>query len=165
MTRRSFTAVAILLACTVMVSVSTAAAQSAEDSPATKPQDVSGTWQVSWQGRLGTEQGTLQLQQDGKNITGTFQDVHGLSSLSGTIEGKQISYEVQFQGARPFTTRFTGTLDKTGEDAKIVGSSQAIGVGATGAYMGHAGEVVQPEHPWSAKRAPTQPAPSGPASK
>jgi hypothetical protein len=159
-THRPLIAVAIFLACTVMASVSTAAAQSPEDSPAAKPQDISGAWQVSWQGRLGTEQGMLLLQQDGKKITGTFQDVHGLSSLSGTIEGKQISYEVQFQGTRPFTTRFTGTLDKTGGEVKIVGSSQAIGVGATGAYMGHAGEVVQPEHPWSARRAPAQPAPS-----
>jgi hypothetical protein len=162
-TPRFLAAIVILFACTLTLSV-LSAAQDSPTSSTSKPQDVSGAWQVSWQGRLGTEQGTLQLQQDGKKITGTFQDVHGVSSLSGTIEGKQISYEVQFQGARPFTTRFTGTLDKTGEDAKIVGTSQAIGVGATGAYMGHAGEVVQPEHPWSAKRAPSQPVPSAPAS-
>ena len=158
MSPRFFPAIAILFACIVMISAPSTA-QDSSTSTAAKAQDVSGYWQVSWQGRLGSEKGTLQLQQDGKKITGTFQDVHGLSSLSGTIEGKQISYEVQFQGARPFTTRFSGTLDKTGEDAKIVGTSQAIGVGATGAYMGHAGEVVQPEHPWSAKRVPTPPNP------
>jgi hypothetical protein len=164
-TRRLFLAVFLLLACAVIVSLPSAAGQTPDNSVssnAAKPPDVSGTWQVSWQGRLGTEQCTLHLQQDGTKLTGTLQDVHGLSPLSGAVDGKQISFDVQFQGPRPFTTRFTGTADKAADAGKIEGTSQAVGVGGAGAYLGHAGEVVQPEHPWTAKRvAANQPVQAG----
>jgi hypothetical protein len=118
-----------------------------------QPADVSGDWQVSWEGRLGTAPGTLHLQQDGKKLTGTFKDLHGLSSLSGTIDENRISFDVQFQGAHPFTTRFVGNAN--GE--KIEGTSQAVNVGERGAFLGHGGEVVNPEHPWKAKRGTATP--------
>jgi len=152
--------VALLLACAVIFLPMSAAGQTHENlltSSAAKPADVSGKWQVSWQGRLGTEQCTLQLQQDGTKLTGTFQDVHGLSPLTGTVEEKRISFDVQFQGPRPFTIQFTGTTDKIADGGKIEGTSQAVGVGGAGAYLGHAGEVVQPEHPWTAKRVAEHP--------
>lgn len=155
--------VVLLLACVVILLPLAIAGQTHETSSpssATKPPDVSGKWQASWQGRIGTEQCTLQLHQEGTKLTGTFQDQRGLSSLSGGINGNKISFEVQFQGPRPFTTRFTGTVDKTTDADKIEGSSQAVGIGGAGAYMGHAGEIVQPEHPWTAKRLASQPAQS-----
>ena len=159
MTRRFFVTVFLLIAY-VIVSVPFAAAQASESSPsssAARPVDVSGKWQVAWQGRLGTEQCTLQLQQDSSNkLKGTLQDLHGISSLSGTIDGKKVVFEVTIQGSHPFTTRFTGTVDAD----KIEGTSQAIGVGGVGAFLGHGGEVVQPEHPWTAKRVTDQPAQS-----
>jgi hypothetical protein len=155
----------IFLSAFILISVSPGTGQTRENSSpssAATSANVSGKWQVSWQGRLGTEQCTLQLQQDSSNkLSGTLQDQRGNSSLSGTIDGKNISFEVQFQGPRPFTTRFTGTLDSD----KIEGTSQAIGVGGAGAYLGHAGEVVHPEYPWTAKRVasqPVQPAAAGP---
>ncbi len=113
-----------------------------------QPSDVSGDWQVSWQGRLGTEECVLHLRKEGTKLTGTFDDLRGSSSLTGTVDGKHISFEVHFPGPRPFTTRFTGNV----ANGKIEGTSQAIGVGGSGAYLGHGGEVVQPEHPWTAKR-------------
>jgi len=112
--------------------------------------DVAGDWQVSWKGRLGTEQATLHLQRDGGKLTGTFQDARGVSQLSGTVDEKRVSFEVQFQGKRPYTIRFTGTA----ESGKIEGTSEAVGVGA---YLGHGGEIVQPQHPWIAKRSADQP--------
>jgi hypothetical protein len=118
--------------------------------------DVSGKWHVAWTGRLGTEQAKLELQQDAGKLKGTFEDQRGISSLSGTIEGKNISFDVEFKGPYPFTTRFTGTIDAD----KISGTSQAVGVGGSGAYLGHAGEIVQPQHPWTAKRATNEPKPS-----
>ena len=118
------------------------------------PAQVAGNWQVSWQGRLGTEQVQLHLQQDGAKLTGTFQDLRGSSTLSGTIDEKTISFDVQFAGPRPFTTRFTGTA----ESDKIEGTSQAVGVGA---FLGHPGEIVHPDHPWTAKRVADQPAQTG----
>jgi hypothetical protein len=112
--------------------------------------DVSGDWQVSWQVRMGTDVGTLHLQQDGKKLTGTFKDLHGLSPVSGTIDENRLSFEVQFQGKYPFTTKFTGTAN----GGKIEGTSQAINVNdGAGAYLGHGGEIVHPEHPWTATRA------------
>lgn len=124
------------------------------------PTEVAGNWQVSWQGRLGAEPVALHLQQDGAKLTGTFQDFHGIMPLSGTVDEKKISFEVQFKGPRPFTTQFTGTVDGD----KIEGTSQAVGVeSGGGAFLGHGGEVVHPEHPWTGKRVANQPPPSGQA--
>jgi hypothetical protein len=117
---------------------------------------VSGKWQMSWTGRLGTEKCSLDLQQDAGKLKGTFQDQRGSSSLTGTVDGNKISFDVDFKGPRPFTTRFTGTVD--GDN--ISGTSQAIGIGGSGAYLGHGGEIVQPEHPWTAKRVTDEPNPS-----
>jgi hypothetical protein len=119
---------------------------------AAEPANVSGKWQMSWTGRLGTEKCALDLQQDSAKLKGTFQDQRGSSTLSGSVDGNKISFDVEFKGPKPFTTRFTGTAD--GE--KITGTSQAMGIGGSGAYLGHAGEIVQPEHPWSATRGTDQ---------
>lgn len=117
--------------------------------------DVSGDWHVSWEVRMGTNPGTLHLQQNGTKLTGTFRDFHGLSSLSGTVENNRISFDVQFQGKYPFTTRFTGTVS----NGKIDGTSRAIDVkGEGGAFLGHGGEVQHPDHPWIATRTENQPA-------
>lgn len=118
--------------------------------------NVTGKWEMSWTGRLGTEKCTLELQQDSTKVKGTFQDLRGDSSLSGTIVGNKLSFEVEFKGPKPFTTRFTGSIDGD----KISGTSQAVGVGGSGAYLGHAGEIVQPEHPWTATRAKDEANPS-----
>jgi hypothetical protein len=119
---------------------------------ASTPVDVTGNWQVAWQGRLGTEQCTLKLQSNNGALSGTFQNVRGTSPVSGILKGNLISLDVKFQGARPYTTRFTGTA----EDGKLTGTSQAMSAGANGAYLGHGGEIVEPEHPWTAKRILTQ---------
>jgi hypothetical protein len=135
-----------------LLAIAQAAGNSASTSNSSKSVDISGKWQIAWTGRLGTEHCTLQLAQDSGKLKGTFQDQRGSSPLSGTIDGAKISFDVQFQGAHPFTTRFTGTIDAD----KITGTSQAVGVGGNGAYLGHAGEIVQPEHPWTAARAVDQ---------
>src|ERR1700678_841318 len=121
--------------------------------------EVAGSWQVSWQGRLGTEEGVLHLQREGAKLTGTFEDLHGSSPLTGTMDGKTISFDVKFNGTRPFTTRFTGTADGD----KLAGTSQVVGVEGGGAFLGHPGEIVHPEHPWTAKRAQNQATPSSEA--
>ena len=107
---------------------------------------------------MGTNPGTLHLQQSGPKLTGTFRDLHGLSPVSGTVDESRISFGVQFQGKYPFTTRFTGNL----KSGKLEGTSEAIGVtGEGGAFLGHGGEVVHPEHPWTATRIENQPAHAG----
>jgi opacity protein-like surface antigen len=125
-----------------------AADNAAVQSSAVQASNISGRWEVSWQARLGTDQAVVELQQSGSKLTGTFRDPHHTCPLSGTIDGKNISFEVEFQAARPYTIGFKGTVD--GE--KISGTSQAQNVGGKGAYLGHGGEIVQPEHPWTATR-------------
>jgi hypothetical protein len=117
---------------------------------ATDQAEVAGAWQVSWQVRLGTAHATVQLTQDGSKLSGTFEEMGVSSKLSGSVEGKNISFDVQFPGPRPYTIEFTGTVD--GE--KISGKSFAKGIEGAGAYLGHGGEVVQPDHPWTASRPP-----------
>jgi|HubBroStandDraft_1064217.scaffolds.fasta_scaffold01753_8 hypothetical protein len=131
----------------------------ADKTSGVQPIDLGGDWQMTWQGRLGAEQCVLHLRNEGGKLTGTFHDLRGDSPLSGTIDGKRVSFDVQFPGPRPFTTRFIGTA----EEGKIAGTSQAVGLGGTGGYLGHAGEVVQPEHPWTAKRVVSQPMQPGEA--
>jgi hypothetical protein len=160
LSRHLFASALLSLSCVALLSLPPAAAQTAAQkgenasaSSTAKPVDVAGKWQVAWQGRLGTELCTIELQQDSNKLKGTLQDQRGFSPLSGTVDGKKVTFDVQFGGPRPFTTRFTGNLDTD----KIEGTSQAVGVGGGGAYLGHGGEVVQPEHPWSAKRVVNQP--------
>lgn len=156
MNRRLCSSVLVFV-CAIAATMPLAGAQRHDNSLSSstaKPLDVGGKWQLAWQGRLGTEQCALQLEQDSSNrLKGTLQDLHGTSLLSGTTEGKKVVFDVTIQGTHPFTTRFTGTADAD----KIEGTSQAIGGGA---FLGHGGEVVQPEHPWTAKRVANKPSPS-----
>jgi hypothetical protein len=115
--------------------------------------NVNGKWQGSWEVRLGTARPIIEFQQDGEEITGTFQEKGKSSPLTGTLRGKDIYFEVQFASARPYTIAFTGSVD--GE--KMSGTSQAKDVGPSGAYLGHGGEVQQPQHPWQAVRQSEQP--------
>ena len=128
--------------------------ETSDAKPSAQPTDISGNWLVSWEVRMGTNPGTLHLQQNGGRLTGTFKDLHGISSISGTIDEDRITFDVAFQGKYPFTIRFTG---KAGS-GKIVGSSQAVGVkDEAGAFLGHGGEIVHPDHPWTATRVTADP--------
>src|SRR5438309_661725 len=75
-----------------------------------QPANIGGTWQISWQARSGTQQATMQIQQDGSKLSGTFQDSNGSSPLTGSIARNSVSFSVQVRG-RPMTLAFTGTID------------------------------------------------------
>ena len=79
------------------------------------------------------------LKQDGSKLTGTFEQTQVSSALSGSIQGKNIQFDVRFEGKRPYIIAFTGTVDGD----KISGKSGAKDVEGAGAYLGHGGEVVQ----------------------
>jgi hypothetical protein len=140
---RCFSVILSLLALAVCLS-----AAAGDVPPEGRSPRVAGKWLVSWQARMGTEQATIELVQDGSKLSGTFHDLHHYAMLSGVIEGKEISFAVEFQGLRPYTIGSTGTV----EGDKIGGTSQAKNIGGAGAYLGHGGEIVQPEHPWTATR-------------
>jgi hypothetical protein len=113
------------------------------ESDNSQPTNIGGAWQISWQARNGSQQATVQIQQDGTKLSGTFQDLGGSSPLTGTVAGNNLSFSVQIQG-RPMTLVFTGTIDGD----KMSGTFQPQGGG--GGRGGHGGG--QGNHSWSGVR-------------
>lgn len=111
---------------------------------------VQGKWHGSWEGRMGALPITLELTQEGHKLTGKIIHASKSSPVIGAISGNAISFTVNFAGPRPFTILFKGMID--GDSIK--GTSRAQNVGESGAYLGHGGEIVQPDRPWTAKREP-----------
>src|ERR1700722_14203267 len=116
-----------------------------QESNQSQSTNIGGAWQLSWQGRDGAQQDTVQMQQDGSKLSGTFQGPRGSSALSGSVDGNNISFNVQMQGHRgAMTLAFTGTIDGN----KMSGSFQPQGGG--GGHGGHGGG--EGSHAWSAVR-------------
>jgi hypothetical protein len=112
-----------------------------------QPVSVAGTWQLSWEARIGTERGILQLQQVDSGLAGSFQGgALGAPKISGKIEGKNINLKLDFHGAHTFTLVFTGTVDGDRMEGKFEIQSLADG------YDWH-GENVRPsDYSWTAVR-------------
>jgi hypothetical protein len=87
-------------------------------------------------------QPTMQVQQDGSKLSGTFQDESGSSQLTGSIAGNKVSFSVQIPG-RPMTVALAGTADGD----KMSGTFQPRGGGG-----GRGG--AQASHSWSGIRQP-----------
>jgi hypothetical protein len=111
-----------------------------------QPANIGGAWQISWQGRGGSQQGTIQIQQDGSKLSGTFQGSGGSSQLTGSVAGNNVSFSVQVQGHRTMTLAFTGTIDGD----KMSGTLQPQGGGGGGGREGHGGG--QGNHSWTGVR-------------
>jgi hypothetical protein len=119
-------------------------AQDSESSNS-QPAKIDGAWQLSWEGRGGSQQATVNIQQDGSKLSGTFQDPRGgSSSLTGSVDGNNVAFSVQMQGRRTMTMAFTGTLDGD----KMSGTFQPQGGGD--GRGGHGGGMGN--HSWSAVR-------------
>lgn len=124
--------------------------------PATPPKNatlktatVRGKWRIAWDVRLGTIRGILNLKQSSDQVTGTFlKEFNGKTySLSGAIQGKDITFDVNFpEGDRPYVIEFKGTVDRD----KMTGTSAMKGGGQV--FLGHAGEVDEPQRPWTATK-------------
>lgn len=111
------------------------------------PANVGGAWQISWQARNGTQQATMQIQQDGSKLSGTFDDASGSSSLTGNVAGNKVSFNVQVEG-RPMTLAFTGTID--GDKMSGTFHPQGGGGGGGGGRGGRGG--AQGNYTWSGVR-------------
>jgi len=120
----------------------------AQDSQSNNPQpaNLSGAWQITWQGRGGSQQATIQIQQNGPKLSGTFQDSEGSSQLTGSVAGNNVSFSVQVQG-RPVTVAFAGTVDGD----KMSGTFQPQGGSGGGGGRGRRGGG-QGNQSWSAVR-------------
>lgn len=71
---------------------------------------VAGSWTLSFTDPQGTaRQASLQLQQDGSKISGTFQGQRGSGAVSGSMQGNQVSMTVKGRGGREMS--FSGTVD------------------------------------------------------
>lgn len=111
-----------------------------------KPANVSGKWQLSWEARLGTARGELQLQQTESKLNGSFQGPLGAPRVSGTMEGKNVTLTLDFQGPRPFSLVFKGLIDGD----KMAGKFSVKGVEE--GYDSH-GENARPStYSWTAVR-------------
>jgi len=108
---------------------------------------LAGQWQLSWQGRIGTERATVVLQPDGPQLTGSFTTLRGGAPLSGSVHAQSLSFEVDFPGPPPYRILFTGTL--RGE--RIEGEARPQDMSGHG-FAGHGGEVSADYYRWSATR-------------
>jgi hypothetical protein len=114
------------------------------------PASVSGKWQLSWEARLGTEHGTLQLDQDGAKLTGNYHGHLASQQISGTVKDKTITLDLAFPGPHPFTLIFRGTID--GE--KMAGKFEIQGVPS--GYDAHGENASPSNYSWTAARQPDQ---------
>ncbi len=87
--------------------ISGALAQDAAQDNSSAP-SVTGNWQVSFAGRGGNRQVTMEIKQDGSKLSGAFQGERGSAPLTGRLSGNQISFTVKMPRRR---ISFTGTVD------------------------------------------------------
>jgi hypothetical protein len=108
---------------------------------------LAGTWQVSWQGRIGAEQARVLLQPDGLLLTGSFRTARASAPLSGSVQGPKLSFAVDFPGPPAYRIQFSGVV----RGNRIEGEAQPQDVNG-GAFAGHGGEVSRAYYTWSAVR-------------
>jgi|SRR5580692_9118892 hypothetical protein len=120
-----------------------------------KPANLTGKWQLSWEARLGTEHGTMHLEQAGSNLTGSYQGHLTCPKISGSVEGKNVSLKLTFPRAHPFTLDFTGTLDGD----KMAGKFEIEGI--PDGYDLHGENAHPSNYSWTAVRQPEQAASDG----
>lgn len=71
--------------------------------------EIAGTWQLSFTDMRGNaRQATLDIQQNGSSLSGKFHGERGSGSLTGTLQGTQVSMTVSGHGRE---ISFTGTVD------------------------------------------------------
>ena len=79
---------------------------------ADEPAKVAGTWEMTYEGPMGTRTQTLTIQQDGSTIKGTVKGQRGESPLEGSVTGNKISFTVKRDTPNgTFTIEYTGTVD------------------------------------------------------
>jgi hypothetical protein len=114
--------------------------------------DLAGQWQLSWQGRIGTEQATLRLAPHGQLLRGSVITPRGDAPLSGSFDGARLSFTVQFPGPPAYRIRFSGIARAD----QLEGEAQPQD-GTGSAFAGHGGEVAHDYYRWSAVRTAAPP--------
>jgi hypothetical protein len=109
---------------------------------------LAGQWQLSWQGRIGTEQATVELHPSGQLLRGSFRSSRGSAPLSGAVHGSEVWFAVGFPGPPPYRVLFSGVV----HDGQIGGQAQPQDVNGQG-FAGHGGEISPQYYTWTAVRA------------
>jgi hypothetical protein len=145
MTATVITRTRSLCLCLLVLALAPGLAAAAES----KSPNIAGKWQLSWEARMGTARGTMQLEQSDSGLAGTFQAGSlGSPKISGKLEGKNISLTLDFQGSHSFTLVLTGTVDGD----KMAGKFEIQGM--QDGYDWH-GENARPtNYSWTAVRQP-----------
>jgi hypothetical protein len=75
--------------------------------------DVSGTWQLSVETSQGTGSPTLDLQQKGEQLTGTFHSqILGDAKVTGTVKGNAIEFSFEGDaGGQTLKVNYKGTIE------------------------------------------------------
>jgi hypothetical protein len=134
--------VKMLFFCLCLLVFTSAFAASADKTTAV----LSGKWQFSWEARIGTESGTLLLEQTDSKLSGNYKGHIVAPKVTGTVEGNKVSLSLEFARAQPFTIVYTGTVDGD----KMSGKFEIEGI--KNAYDSH-GENVRPSnYSWKAVR-------------
>jgi hypothetical protein len=112
-----------------------------------REQGLAGRWQLSWRGRIGTEQAVVVLRPSGQALSGSFTGAQGSLALSGSLSGARLSFTVDFPGPPSYRILFSGVAQAD----RLDGKAQPEGVNG-GAFAGHGGEVAPDYYTWSATR-------------
>ena len=89
--------------------------------PQDKPMDVAGKWVLTVETTGGTGTPSVELEQDGETLTGTYSSqVFGEQKVTGTIKGDAITFgfTTAFQGS-DVTVTYTGTADTSTMKGKV----------------------------------------------
>ena len=75
--------------------------------------DVSGTWQVTVETSQGSGSPTIDLQQEGEKLMGTFHSqLFGDAKIAGTVKGNAIEFGFQGDaGGQTIKVSYKGTID------------------------------------------------------
>lgn len=98
-------------------------------SAAASAADLTGTWVLTVDSPQGTANPTMVLEQDGNNVTGTYEGSMGSAKLNGTVDGDSfvLNAEMSMQGM-DFTLTYSGT--QNGDSMK--GDVDLAGMGGAG---------------------------------
>lgn len=84
----------VLLALVALTAVPAFAQDAAKDQKV----DVTGAWEMSVDSPMGAMTMTLDLKQEGEQLTGTQTSDFGQSQLTGTVKGDEIVFTISFEG-------------------------------------------------------------------
>ncbi len=118
----------------------------AQNSAPMEDAHVAGKWQISWEARIGKEQGTIQFRQIADKISGKLQDRLGNPSFSGDIHGQTISFRIPFEKTHPFILSFSGKV----EGNKMSGKFEIQDM--TDGYDWHGENAHPTDYSWTATR-------------